>query len=95
MNNPATLTVELTGDVLDALEQYVRTCEAFQRTPDDVAGAEFQAALLACKGAGERVANWLEIVLSRQAVPGTLGEALAEAERNREARTLARETDAE
>lgn len=85
MNNPDTLTVELPGYLLDLLERYVRAGEAYQQTPTDAPGGEFQAALRASKAAAESVAVALEAVLACQAVPGTLGQALAEAARSREA----------
>ncbi|MFG0501080.1 hypothetical protein ACF8GD_00235 [Pseudomonas putida] len=91
MNNPNALTVVLPGFVLNALERYVRACEAFQQTPNNVSQDEFQAALRAYKDAGAYVADMLEAVLADQAVPGTLGEALTEATRNRKAREAAAE----
>ncbi|WP_409280219.1 hypothetical protein [Pseudomonas sp. KCJK8751] len=91
MNNPNPLNVELSVDVLDALEDYVRALEVYQQSPNDLPTAEYDAVERAYRLKAQRVAEWLVANLDLKAVPGTLGEALAESERNREARMLARD----
>ena len=93
MENPDTITVQLLPPLLDALEAYVQDCEAYQRQANDVPSGDYRAAVEKYRSSAEGVANWLEVTLADQDVPGSLGKTLAEARRNREARLNARASD--
>lgn len=90
MENLNPIKAELPPMLLDAMETYVRAYETYQQQPNDVPSDEHQAAVEKCRKSAESVANWLKVVLADAEVPGTLGEALAEAKRNREARYVSR-----
>lgn len=89
MTNPEPITVELSPevlDLLDLLERYVRTYDAYHRLPPvlslDVRRAAEQAYLLNA----ENFARYLSLTLDKQLVEGTsLGEALVEASQHRKA----------